>query len=91
MTKERTIEGYLVAQVEGRGWLAVKWGLGGWPDRLVLADRGRAGMVELKAPGKKPRALQAHMLARLERLGFVVRSVDSFAGIDSFMDALCKT
>lgn len=44
----------------------------GTPDLLVLLDGGRTVWVELKAPGKKPTALQAGWHARARKLGHQV-------------------
>ena len=42
--------------------------------------------VEVKAPGKKPTALQRHLLNVLNQLGFFTRVVDSHAGATAFID-----
>ncbi len=59
--KEVDIERKLVAAVKGLGGICPKWvspGFDGVPDRLVLLPGMHFGMVEVKAPGKKPRPLQ---------------------------------
>ena len=48
----------------------------GLPDRLVIL-KDKIIFVELKAPGKKPRAIQEVMIKRLKALGCDVRVVDS--------------
>ena len=55
--REKYIEQKLVREVKKRGGLCEKWNSGssGWPDRLVLLPDGKFGLVEVKAPGKKPR------------------------------------
>lgn len=60
--REKYIEQKLVREVKKRGGLCEKWNSGssGWPDRLVLLPDGKFGLVEVKAPGKKPRVLQEH-------------------------------
>ena len=59
--REKYIEQKLVREVKKRGGLCEKWNSGssGWPDRLVLLPDGKFGLVEVKASGKKPRALEA--------------------------------
>lgn len=47
----------------------------GWPDRMILMQEA-AAFVELKAPGKKPGALQRKMIADLAALGYSVYVVD---------------
>lgn len=48
----------------------------GMPDRIVLY-RGVAGFAEIKAPGKKPRQLQAVFLDELNKAGSFTGVVDS--------------
>jgi hypothetical protein len=77
---EKTIEMQLVKAVKNMGGRAVKFvspGLDGMPDRLVLLPKGRVAFVEVKAPGKKPRALQEARHGMLRRLGFRVYVLDS--------------
>ena len=88
---ERTIEQELAARVKAMGGIAPKFtspGFDGMPDRLVLLPRGRMGFVELKAPGKKPRALQLARHRLLRRLGFKVYVIDGIEQIDSVLEEL---
>ena len=58
--REKTIEQKLVAEVKKRGGIAPKWvapGFDGVPDRLVFLPGRHFAMVEVKAPGEKPRPL----------------------------------
>lgn len=57
----------------------------GVPDRLVLFPRGRIAFVELKAPGKKPTALQLLQQRRIKDLGFEVLVIDNKADVDKFI------
>lgn len=55
---EKELELMLVKEVKRRGGRSFKFispGINGVPDRLVLLPFGRAGFVEVKAPGKKMR------------------------------------
>jgi hypothetical protein len=52
------------------------------PDRIVILPGGRIVFVELKAPGKKPTALQERVMGILKGLGADVRVVDSIGGVD---------
>ena len=84
--REKDIEQALVA----RG-IAPKFtspGFDGMPDRLVLLPGGRMGFVELKAPGKKPRALQLARHRLLRRLGFKVYVIDEINQIDSILEEI---
>jgi len=63
-------------------------GFDGMPDRLVLLPDGRMGFVELKAPGKKPRALQMARHRLLRRLGFKVYVIDEINQIDSVLEEI---
>ena len=77
--REKDIEQALVARVKAMRGIAPKFtspGFDGMPDRLALLPGGRVGFVELKAPGKKPRALQMARHRLLRRLGFKVYVID---------------
>ena len=78
--REKTVEATLRAGMKSLGGLAMKLtpvGEIGWPDRLCLFPGGQVAFVELKAPGKKPTALQLHRLETLKDLGFVALWLDS--------------
>ena len=88
---ERTIEQKLAARVKAMGGIAPKFtspGFDGMPDRLVLLPGGRMGFVELKTPGKKPRALQLARHRLLQRLGFNVYVIDEINQIDSVLEEI---
>ena len=88
---ERTIEQKLAARVRAMGGIAPKFtspGFDGMPDRLVLWPGGRMGFVELKAPGKKQRALQMARHKLLRRLGFKVYVIDEINQIDSVLEEI---
>ena len=89
--KEKIIEKELVAKVKAMGGIAPKFtspGFDGMPDRLVLLPRGKMAFVELKAPGKKPRALQMARHRLLRRLGFKVYVIDGIEQIDSVLEEI---
>lgn len=89
--REKQIEQKLVAQVRTRGGICAKWvcpGIDGMPDRLVFLPDGKFGMVEVKAPMKKPRPLQVSRHRMLRALGFKVYVVDSIAQIGGVLDAI---
>ena len=88
---ERTIEQKLAARVKAMGGIAPKFtspGFDGMPDRLVLLPGGRMGFVKLKAPGKKPRALQLARHSLLRRLGFKVYVIDGIEQIDGVLEEI---
>ena len=65
---EKEIEQSLVRSVKKMGGRCLKFtcpGLDGVPDRLVLLPKGKCAFVELKAPDKKPRALQIKRMKQL--------------------------
>ena len=71
--REKQIERKLVCEVKKRGGICPKWvspGFDGVPDRLVFLPGKHFGMVEVKAPGEKPRPLQVSRHRLLEKLGF---------------------
>lgn len=90
--RENVIESYLRDRVKndlgGKAYKFVSPGQSGVPDRLVLLPGGRTIFVELKAPGKKPTALQLLQHKKLRALGFLVLVIDSKAKIDEFIKQL---
>ena len=90
--RERDVERKLVAEVKARGGICPKWvapGFDGVPDRLVFLPGRHFGMVELKAPGEKPRPLQVSRHKLLQRLGFKVYVVDDIRQIGGILDEVC--
>lgn len=78
--REKQIEQKLVQEVRKVGGICPKFtslGFAGMPDRLILLPHGRFAFAELKAPGQKPRPLQAARHKLLVRLGFRVYVIDS--------------
>lgn len=77
--REKEIEMKLVRAVKSMGGICPKWvspGFDGVPDRVILLPGGRLAFAELKAPGKKPRPLQAARIGQLRSLGFQVFVID---------------
>jgi hypothetical protein len=86
---EQEIEQQLVRAVKKMGGRAVKFmspGFDGMPDRLVLLPGGKCGFVEVKAPGKKPRALQRVRHEMLKELGFKVYVLDAKEQIEEIIN-----
>lgn len=82
--RERNIERHLVrwTKVYGGEVRKVAWqGRRGAPDRLLILP-GRVIWVELKAPGKKPTALQWREIRRLQQAGQRVLVIDSIEGVE---------
>ncbi len=91
---EKTIEQDLVKQVKKRGGICPKWvspSFAGVPDRLVFLPDGKFGMVEVKRPKSKPRALQVSRHKQLKRLGFTVYVLDGLEQIGGMLDAIEST
>jgi hypothetical protein len=89
--KEKYIEKHLSLAVKKLGGLCLKFispGFDGVPDRLILLPNGKIAFVELKASGKKMRALQVKRKAQLEALGFLVYCVDSTEQIGGILDEI---
>ena len=85
--EESKIEKRLKKEIELIGGKALKFispGTNGVPDRIVLLPRGRIVFVELKAPGKKLRAIQELRKKQLEKLGFRVEVIDSIDKVLEF-------
>lgn len=94
MGEESRIERMLTSQVKKLGGMAVKFvspSLDGVPDRIVLLPDGKMAFVELKAPGKKLRALQEKRKRQLEALGFPVYVIDRLEQIGGVLDEICAT
>ena len=90
-SREREIERKLVEAVRKTGGLALKFVSPGWsgaPDRIVLLPGGKAGFVEVKAPGKKPRPLQARRKKQLEQMDFKVFVLDGTEQIGGIIDEI---
>ena len=77
--REKEIEKKLTQTVKHAGGIAPKFvspGFDGMPDRIVLLPKGHIAFVEVKAPGMKPRSLQAARHRLLRKLGFRVYVLD---------------
>lgn len=88
---EKTIEKKLREAVKKVGGIALKFvspSYAGMPDRLILFPDGKVAFAELKAPGKKPRALQEARHKLLHSLGFRVYVIDSVEQIGGMIDEL---
>ena len=89
--REKTLERHLAQAVKKSGGIALKFvspGTAGVPDRLVLLPDGKICFVEMKAPGKKPTALQRLRHGQLRDLGFRVYVVDSMEGIREVVEEM---
>lgn len=89
--REKTIEQKFREAVKAVGGVAVKFTSPGWdgmPDRLALLPGGRMAFVEVKAPGEKPRPLQAARHRMLRRLGFKVYVLDDEEQIGGIIDEI---
>ena len=92
--REKEIEQALVKQVKRRGGICPKWvspSFVGVPDRLIFLPNGKFGMVEVKRPKGKPRALQVSRHRLFERLGFTVYVIDRIEMIGEVLDAIATT
>jgi len=88
---EKEIELQLVMAVKKKGGRAVKFtspGFDGMPDRLVLLPGGRCGFVEVKAPGKRMRALQRVRHEMLRALGFKAYVLDTKEQIEEIINEI---
>lgn len=85
---EKQIDTYLVTSVKALGGWAVKFEpihVAGFPDRICLLPGGRIFFVEVKAPGKSPRALQLVIMDKLKALGFDVYVIDSLESLNGLI------
>jgi len=91
---EKEIEHTLVVMVKRAGGIAPKLvspGFAGMPDRLILLPDGHMAFAELKAPGKKPRALQLSRHRLLRKLGYRVYVIDDVNKIGGMLIELQAT
>lgn len=91
---EKEIESRLSKSVKSVGGIALKFvspGFAGMPDRLVLLPDEKIAFVELKANGKKPRALQLARHKMLKQLGFKVYVIDDVKQIGEMIDEIQAT
>ena len=92
--REKTIERRLVQEVKRRGGICPKWvspGFDGVPDRLVFLPDKHFGLVEVKAPREKPRALQVSRHRLLGKLGFHTYILDGIEQIGGILDEIQAT
>ena len=92
--REKTVEQKLVSEVKKAGGICPKWvapGFDGVPDRIAMFPGGRIAFVEVKAPGEKPRPLQAARHVLLRRLGFRVYILDEIEEIGGIIDEIRTT
>ncbi|BDR56894.1 VRR-NUC domain-containing protein [Xylocopilactobacillus apis] len=90
MQRENDIERYLVKQMKDLGALCLKWtspGTRGVPDRIVIYAN-HVYFVELKAPGKKPRADQVLMIEKIKDRGGEVFVISTKEEVKRFVDNL---
>ena len=88
---ESIIEKAFVKAVQAAGGMAYKLTsqtANGLPDRLVLFFPAKTVFVELKAPGKKLRALQKKRRKQLMGLGFPVLCIDELSQIAPAIEAI---
>ena len=89
--REKQIEQRLVKAVKARGGLCPKLvspGTDGMPDRMVLLPDSHMGVVEVKAPGEKPRPLQQRRHEQLRELGYKVSVLDDPEQIPPILDEI---
>lgn len=89
--REKEIERALCGAVQKQNGISPKFvspGMAGMPDRLVLFPEGRMGFVELKAPGKRMRPLQARRKRHLEELGYKVFCIDGVEQIEEVINTI---
>ena len=86
--REKDVEAHLRNEIKKIGGKAYKWespGNAGVPDRIIFLPNGRVHLVELKAPGKKPTALQLAQHRKLTQLGQQVYVLDSKEAVNDFI------
>lgn len=88
---EKHIERKLVKAVKNAGGVALKFvspGFDGMPDRILLFPKGKMAFAEIKALGKKPRALQMSRHRMIRKLEFKVFVIDDIKEIRGVIDEI---
>lgn len=91
--REITVEKYLVREVERIGGLCPKWvspGNNGVQDRLAILPGGVTVYVEMKAPGKPLKPLQAKWAKKLRDRGHKVYKLDTKEDVDLFIQEVMQ-
>ena len=89
--REKTVEQKLVQAVRNRGgvcWKFTSPSTVGVPDRVVILPGGHIGFVEVKAPGEKPRPVQAIRIDQLRGLGATCLVLDDISEVEAVCDAI---
>lgn len=87
---ESRIERKATEYAKSLGMLTLKLnvkGQAGWPDHIYIWN-GHTWYVEYKAPGQKPRPLQAYIHQQLRDRHAVIRVVDNLIDARSIINAL---
>ncbi len=84
---EQQLREKVKSRLQGQAMKFVSPGCNGVPDRLVLLPEGKAIFVEVKAPGKRMRALQEYRKKQLESLGFEVCCLDTPEKVEAFIQS----
>lgn len=87
MRTENDIENYLKKKTKGLCLKFTSPGTIGAPDRIVVLPTGTF-FVEVKAPGKKPRASQLAMHRKIQKAGQPVWVVDSYESVDQALSEM---
>ena len=89
--REKTVEQKLAQAVRAKGgvcWKFVSPSTVGVPDRVVILPGGHIGFVEVKAPGEKPRPVQAIRIEQLRGLGATCLILDDISEVEAVCDAI---
>lgn len=87
---ERDVEARLTRRCREYGWYCRKWvspGCRSVPDRVVVAN-GSVYLIELKAPGQKPRPDQLAEHAEIRAQGIEVVLLDTRRAVDTWCDGV---
>nr|DAO18330.1 MAG TPA: Nuclease [Caudoviricetes sp.] len=92
--REKTVEQKLVQAVRAKGgvcWKFTSPSTVGVPDRVVILPGGHIGFVEVKAPGEKPRPVQAIRIEQLRGLGATCLVLDDISEVEAVCDAIQRS
>lgn len=91
--KEADIESRFCRMLKARGYMVIKMGMEGWPDRLVVGPEGQTGYIEFKTSSGNLSKLQrerVNWLAEHDHCVFVIRDC-GLDTVEEFINDMAKT
>jgi hypothetical protein len=87
LLREAEIERKACEYAEGLGFLPIKVGKNGWPDRLIATPHAGSIWIEFKTQSGRLRALQKARIRQLLKLRHYVAIINTFESAKSLLDS----